>query len=572
MINFIRSLKTNTKLSDEDAALLAASKIIESKSHSRMWYRIGAVRNITGGRKTIPNAKLNDDLKTVYDAINENPECPDLKIPEEDVDTAVVEFNARSVSVLENKGLCKLSIIRHGNINDEVRVRVHTIGGSAEEGSDYEPFDEILTFAPNVKKHEISIKIIDDDQWEEDESFFVKLTIVPEEYNDRLSIGAKSIVEVTILNDDDPGELRFEKRGYLLKESCGKAEVGVERKNGVDGNVSVKWKAFQQTTKDDKDVEETLDIPECEGSVQFKHGENYKLISIPIVNEFKFHKKVKLEVVLYEPNGGATLGKVTKTIINISSDDESFSILHRTLLKTHVDVEGMRVDSGTWGQQLKDAMNVNGGDIENATTVDYIMHFLTFWFKMLFALIPPPSIAGGWPCFFVALGMIGIITAVVGDLAAIFGCLIGIAKPVVAITFVALGTSLPDTFASKAAATGEKTADNAIGNITGSNGVNVFLGLGTPWLIAAIYHEVKGTPGGFKVEDPSLPFSVSIFSIFAVITIATLMLRRNLAFFGKAELGGAQVPKLITSGFFVFLWFLYVLLSSLQTYEVIDGF
>lgn len=63
--------------------------------------------------------------------------------------------------------------------------------------------------------------------------------------------------------------------------------------------------------------------------------------------------------------------------------------------------------------------------------------------------------------------------------------------PSAAITFVALGTSLPDTFASRAAAMQEKYADNAIGNITGSNSVNVFLGLGVPWLIASIYHYVN---------------------------------------------------------------------------------
>lgn len=57
-----------------------------------------------------------------------------------------------------------------------------------------------------------------------------------------------------------------------------------------------------------------------------------------------------------------------------------------------------------------------------------------------------------------------------------------------AITFVALGTSLPDTFASKAAAVQEKYADNAVGNVTGSNSVNVFLGLGLPWFIAAVVH------------------------------------------------------------------------------------
>ena len=53
--------------------------------------------------------------------------------------------------------------------------------------------------------------------------------------------------------------------------------------------------------------------------------------------------------------------------------------------------------------------------------------------------------------------------------------------------FVALGTSLPDTFASRIAAQNEKTADNAIGNITGSNSVNIFLGLGLPWVFATVY-------------------------------------------------------------------------------------
>ena len=37
---------------------------------------------------------------------------------------------------------------------------------------------------------------------------------------------------------------------------------------------------------------------------------------------------------------------------------------------------------------------------------------------------------------------------------------------------------------------GEKTADNAVGNVTGSNSVNVFMGLGIPWIIASIYHAV----------------------------------------------------------------------------------
>ena len=35
-----------------------------------------------------------------------------------------------------------------------------------------------------------------------------------------------------------------------------------------------------------------------------------------------------------------------------------------------------------------DAMNVNGGDVENATTSDYVMHFLTFGFKVKRHIFP----------------------------------------------------------------------------------------------------------------------------------------------------------------------------------------
>jgi len=42
----------------------------------------------------------------------------------------------------------------------------------------------------------------------------------------------------------------------------------------------------------------------------------------------------------------------------------------------------MQVHQDTWTGQIKNAMNVNGGDIENASTTDYVMHFLTFGWKV----------------------------------------------------------------------------------------------------------------------------------------------------------------------------------------------
>jgi len=87
-----------------------------------------------------------------------------------------------------------------------------------------------------------------------------------------------------------------------------------------------------------------------------------------------------------------------------------------------------------------------------------------------------------------ALAEIGLVTFVVQEVALTLGCAINLPVAVNAITIVALGTSLPDTFASKLAAEQSQYADNAVGNVTGSNAVNVFLGMGLPWVISATYN------------------------------------------------------------------------------------
>ncbi len=157
--------------------------------------------------------------------------------------------------------------------------------------------------------------------------------------------------------------------------------------------------------------------------------------------------------------------------------------------------------------------------------MDGLMHLITIGWKLLFSFIPPPHYADGWACFVISLAFIGVITAVVGEFANLFGCVLGIKPSVTAITFVALGTSLPDTFASMAAAQQEKYADSAIGNVTGSNSVNVFLGLGLPWLIAA-YYEMDTNNRDYFVPAGSLGFSVVVFLCCAVTCIIVLLIRR----------------------------------------------
>lgn len=133
-----------------------------------------------------------------------------------------------------------------------------------------------------------------------------------------------------------------------------------------------------------------------------------------------------------------------------------------------------QVGTSTWLEQIKNSLLVGGDDDDpdfEPGTADMVMHVISLPWKFIFAFIPPTEYGGGWWCFTIALMFIGAVTAVIGDMASIFGCLIGLKDPVTAITFVALGTSLPDTFASKAAAVADDNADASVGNVTGSNSV-----------------------------------------------------------------------------------------------------
>ena len=199
--------------------------------------------------------------------------------------------------------------------------------------------------------------------------------------------------------------------------------------------------------------------------------------------------------------------------------------------------------------------------------------------------MPPPAKGGGWYCFIFSLVFIGMLTALIGDLAAQMGCCMGLLPSVTAITFVALGTSMPDMFASKQAAESEPFADASIVNVTGSNSVNVFLGLGLPWMCAALYWTYYGTEAedawraryrgqpwysedmavGFAVPAGDLGYSVAVFSCCALVCIGVLIARRQI--YGY-ELGGPVAPKRACALLFICLWFIYIAASALSSYGV----
>ena len=227
-----------------------------------------------------------------------------------------------------------------------------------------------------------------------------------------------------------------------------------------------------------------------------------------------------------------------------------------------------REENISWGQQFKNATMLHptkneDGEIEDISALDAILHFLSIGWKVLFACCPPPHWGSGIPCFFAAIFFIGALTAVVGQIAGVMGCVMGLKPGVTAITFVAIGTSLPDTFASMTAARESGHADAAVGNVTGSNSVNVFLGLGLPWVIAVIYSGDED----YKVPSKGLDLSVVLFLSCCLVGVVILIFRRC---YVGGELGGSKTGRMISAIMFVSLWLIYIVFSCLGQYDVIS--
>ncbi|NXX80104.1 NAC3 protein, partial [Urocolius indicus] len=601
MIRILKDLKQKHPEKDLDQLVeMANYYALSHQQKSRAFYRIQATRMMTGAgnilkKHAAEQAKRSASLHEVR---------PDE--PEEFI--SKVYFDPCSYQCLENCGAVLLTVVRKGgDVSKTIYVDYKTEDGSANAGADYEFTEGTVVLKSGETQKEFSVGIIDDDIFEEDEHFFVRLSNVrvleseePPELGGspypKAMLASPCVATVTILDDDHAGIFTFECDVMHVSESIGVMEVKVLRTSGARGTVIVPFRTVEGTAKGGgEDFEDTY------GELEFKNDETVKTVRVKIVDEEEYERQENFFIALGEPQwmergisevterkltveeeeakriaemGKPILGEHPKLEVIIEESYEFKSTVDKLIRKTNL---ALVVGTHSWRDQFLEAITVSAAGDEDEdesgeerlpSCFDYVMHFLTVFWKVLFACVPPTEYCNGWACFAVSILIIGMLTAVIGDLASHFGCTIGLKDSVTAVVFVAFGTSVPDTFASKAAAIQDVYADASIGNVTGSNAVNVFLGIGLAWSVAAIYWASQGQE--FQVSAGTLAFSVTLFTIFAFICVSVLLYRRRPRLGG--ELGGPRACKLATALLFVSLWLLYILFATLEAYCYIKGF
>ncbi|KAG7510621.1 sodium/calcium exchanger 3 isoform X1 [Solea senegalensis] len=276
MIRILKDLKQKHPEKDLDQLVeMANYYALSHQQKSRAFYRIQATRMMTGAGNILK--------KHVAEQAKKSVSVQEVRVEEPEEYVSRIVFEPAVYQCLENCGAVILTITRKGgDINKTISVDYKTEDGSANAGADYEFTEGTVVFKPGEMFKEISIGIIDDDIFEEDEHFFVRLgnLQVLETEDELLSpnslpypnamLGFPTVATVTILDDDHSGIFTFESNLVHISESIGIMEMKVLRTSGARGTVIVPYRTMEGLAKGGgEDFEDTY------GELEFKNDETW---------------------------------------------------------------------------------------------------------------------------------------------------------------------------------------------------------------------------------------------------------------------------------------------------------
>lgn len=230
----------------ENLEIMAQEQVINKGPKSRAFYRIQATRRIVGSgnimRKISERAQCDlSDVRAEFQRVD----------VDEDWDESIarVFFEPSQYTVMESCETFEVRVVRRGDMACEVTVDFATEDGTAEADSDYVGKRGTLRFPPGVDEQRFTIEVIDDEVFEQDEHFYVRLSNV----SDPSVLVQPKQATVVILDDDHGGIFAFATRDHELVESVGKYEVKVQRYSGARGRVKLAYWTEDGTAKGGKD-------------------------------------------------------------------------------------------------------------------------------------------------------------------------------------------------------------------------------------------------------------------------------------------------------------------------------
>merc|ERR1719410_504896 len=427
---YIQAMK-RIRLEDPNISLIdletkAREEVMSSGPKSRAYYRAQATRKMAG----------KEEAEKAY---AEAAEAEAAKAAEKKDDGVCrVFFDPPHYTVMESAGCFPVTIVREGgDMNETIQVDYKTEDGSASSEGDYIEAIGTLTFGPGETQKHVTLEVLDDDVFEEDEHFYIRISNLRRKdgrafkeievtaddgsrsMQAAIQLGTPHMATIMILDDDHSGIFGFAESEAEIVESVGVFECKVQRISGARGKVAIPYGTEDGTAKEGTHYEAV------EGELLFCNEETEKIIEIPILDEESYEKNLVLFVNIDEPRhiaegiegegidysvldakspeelteeekiallGRPCLGQNPKIEIRIRESKEFKDSVDKLMAKTNA---SMMAGGSSWLEQFTGAFEVQADEEEEGeegeekmpSCGDYIMHFLTLPWKLIFALI-----------------------------------------------------------------------------------------------------------------------------------------------------------------------------------------
>merc|ERR1712117_68472 len=393
---YIQAMK-RIRLEDPNISLIdletrAREEVMSSGPKSRAYYRAQATRKMAG--KEDAKKAFSKQLAAEAEVKRDDGVCR-------------IFFDPPHYTVMESVGTFEVTIVREGgDMSETLQVDYKTEDGTASSEGDYIEAIGTLTFGPNETQKHVTLEVLDDDVFEEDEHFYIRISNLrrkdgkgfkdievtaddgSKSMQPATQLGTPHMATIMILDDDHSGIFGFEDGEAEIVESVGVYECKVQRISGARGKVAIPFSTEEGTAKEGQHYEPV------EGELIFSNEETEKIIEIPILDEESYEKNLIMYVNIEEPRhiaegkegegidysildakkpeelteeekiallGRPCLGQNTKLQIRIRESKEFKSSVDKLMAKTN---NSLLVGTSSWLEQFTSAFEVQADDDE----------------------------------------------------------------------------------------------------------------------------------------------------------------------------------------------------------------
>merc|ERR1719278_512240 len=252
-INAMKRIRLeNPNISLIDLETKAREEVMAKGPKSRAYYRAQATRKMAG--KEDAQKSYRKQLAAEAEAEKAAAAAADVEEVEEEKEDGVcrIMFDPPHYTVMESVGTFEVTVVRvGGDMNTTVQVDYKTEDGTASSEGDYIEAVGTLTFGPGETQKMVTLEVLDDDVFEEDEHFYIRISNLRRKDGKAFSeisvtgedgvakmqpsiqLGTPHMATIIILDDDHGGIFSFDDAEVEVVESVGTFELELKRISGA---------------------------------------------------------------------------------------------------------------------------------------------------------------------------------------------------------------------------------------------------------------------------------------------------------------------------------------------------